>query len=175
VASSDFNFSEKDQLRARYIYNSQVGIDVTPTLAAFFLNTPTKEHLVTLSEYHTFSPTLNNEFRIGYNRYANTTPAGNFKFPGLDQFPNLTFDELNLQIGPDPNAPQFTIQNLYQATDNVQVIRGNHTFKAGVEVHKYISPQSFTQRARGDYEYSTLDLFLRDLSPDVLGERSVGN
>src|SRR6185437_1087285 len=54
-------------------------------------------------------------------------------------------------------------------------IRGNHTFKAGVEVHKYISPQSFTQRARGDYEYSTLDLFLRDLSPDVLGERSVGN
>jgi hypothetical protein len=42
-------------------------------------------------------------------------------------------------------------------------------------VLKYISPQSFTQRSRGDYQYSTLDLFLRDLTPDTLGERSLGN
>jgi hypothetical protein len=175
VGSSDFNFSEKDQLRGRYIYNSIVGIDIAPTLSTFFLPLPQTQHLLTLSEYHTFNPTVNNEFRVGFNRFAQTINAGNFKFPGLDSFPNLTFDDLNLQIGPDPNAPQFTIQNLYQATDNLQVIKGNHTFKFGAEGRKYISPQSFTQRARGDYEYGTTDLFLRDLSPDVLGERSVGN
>ena len=32
----------------------------------------------------------------------------------------------------------------------------------------------FIQRARGDYEYSTLGQYLQDLSPDVLGERSTG-
>jgi hypothetical protein len=127
VGSSDFNISEKDQVRARYVYNSIVGIDVTPTLSAFFLPAPTKEHLATISEYHTFGPRLNNEFRIGFNRYANVTDTGNFKFPGLDQFPNLTFDELNLQIGPDPNGPQFTIQNTYSAIDNIEWIHGNHT------------------------------------------------
>src|SRR6185437_2186720 len=30
------------------------------------------------------------------------------------------------------------------------------------------------QRARGDYDYSSVDLYLHDVSPDSLGERSVG-
>src|SRR5204863_7311616 len=108
-------------------------------------------------------------------RFSNIVDAGNFSFPGLDAFPNLTFGDLSLQLGPDPNGPQFTIQNLYQATDNVSWIHGNHSFKFGWEGHMYISPQSFTQRSRGDYNYNTLDLFLRDLPPDNLGERSLGN
>jgi len=32
----------------------------------------------------------------------------------------------------------------------------------------------FIQRVRGDYEYSTLQQYLFDLTPDVLGERSAG-
>jgi len=53
--------------------------------------------------------------------------------------------------------------------------KSHHTFKFGIEGRKYISPQSFTQRSRGDYEYLTLDRFLRDVNPDVLAERSNGN
>jgi hypothetical protein len=64
---------------------------------------------------------------------------------------------------------------VYQAIDNVSWNKGNHNFKFGTEFRKYISPQQFTQRSRGDYDYSSLDLFLRDLSPDQLGERSTGN
>ena len=37
-----------------------------------------------------------------------------------------------------------------------------------------IASNAFVQRSRGDYDYHTLDLYLRDLSPDGLGERSVG-
>ena len=112
---------------------------------------------------------------MGYNRYNNTTPAGDFKFPGLDQFPNIVLNDLNINLGPDGNAPQFNIQNLYQVTDNVTWVKGSHTIKFGFDGRKYISPQSFTQRARGEYNYNDTETFLRDLTPDNLSERSIGN
>ena len=176
VAAIDYTLSDNDQLRGRYIYNKNSGIDTASALPAFYLQVPTTYYLVTLTEYHNFSPTLTNEFRLGYNRYNNTTPAGDFKWPGLDVFPTIDIDELNLSnFGPDGNAPQFGIQNLYQITDNVSWTKGAHTFKFGFDGRKYISPQSFTQRARGEYDYSTLERFLLDLSPDSLSERSLGN
>jgi hypothetical protein len=175
TTSMDYDISSKDQVRGRYIYNSAVGIDNNAALPAFFLPAPSKFHLVTLAEYHTFSASISNELRVGFNRFDNTTPAGSFQFKGLDSFPNLQLIDLGLQIGPDSNAPQFTIQNLYQATDNVTWTKGNHTFKFGMEARKYISPQSFTQRARGDYDYNTTGLYLLDQNPDKLAERSLGN
>ena len=175
IGSMDYNVSTSDQLRGRYIYNRAVGLDASPNLPAFFLPAPTKNHLVTINEYHTFRPNLTNEFRIGYNRYTNVTDTGNFKFSGLDSFPNLEFFDINLQVGPDPNGPQFTIQNLYQMADALSWTKGRHTIKVGIEGRKYISPQSFTQRSRGDYDYVTLDLYLRDQTPDFLAERSLGN
>jgi len=175
TTSMDYDFSSKDQVRGRYIYNSSVGIDNSSALPAFFLPLPSKFHLVTLAEYHTFNASISNELRVGFNRFAQTITAGNFAFPNLDSFPNLQLIDLGLQIGPDSNAPQFTIQNLYQATDNVTWTKGNHTFKFGIEARKYISPQSFTQRARGDYDYNTTSLYLLDQNPDKLAERSLGN
>src|SRR6266478_8254798 len=173
----DYDISAKDHLNGSYIYNNLNAIDNTPTLPAFYLANPANiNRLLTINEYHTFSASLSNELRLGFNRSYSLTATGNFKFPGLDSFPNLTFDELNaLQLGPDPNGPQFGYQNLYQATDNVTWTKSHHTFKFGIEGRKYISPQSFTQRSRGDYEYLTLDRFLRDVNPDVLAERSNGN
>jgi Carboxypeptidase regulatory-like domain len=175
LGSIDYDISSKDQLRGRYVYNSTVGIDTSANLPAFYLNTPFKFHLVTINEYHTFNPNTQNEFRLGYNRYFNTTPAGSFSYPGLDSFPNIVLNTLNgINIGPDPNAPQFTIQNTYQASDSISWTHKAHTLKFGIEGRKLISPQSFTQRARGDYEYNSLGQYLDDLSPDALAQRSVG-
>lgn len=173
--SVDWNISDKDQVRGRYVYNKLDGLDAAAGLPAFFQTEPQRFHLFTLSEFHTFSPNLTNEFRLGYNRFSQIIPAGNFSFPGLDQFPNITIDSLTANIGPDPNAPQSTVQNTYQAVENLSWVKGKHNFKFGVEGRKYISPQSFTQRQRGDYQYGSLDIFLRDLSPDQFGERSTGN
>jgi hypothetical protein len=173
----DYDISSKDQIRGSYIYNDFFAIDATPSLPAFFLPNPANiNRLVTVNEYHTFNASLSNELRLGFNRSYSLTSTGNFKFPGLDSFPDLLFDELNtLQMGPDPNGPQFGYQNLYQATDNVIWTKSHHTLKFGIEGRKYISPQSFTQRSRGDYEYSSMDRYFRDLNPDLLAERSNGN
>jgi hypothetical protein len=177
VQSVDYNISSRDQLRGRYIYNKLDKLDQAANLSAFYTVEPFRFHLFTLGEYHTFSPSVINEFRVGFNRYYNTLPDGNFKFPGLDAFPNIQLGDLGagLQIGPDTQAPQFTIQNLYQGVDNVSWTKGAHTLKIGGEYRWYISPQSFTQRQRGDYQYQATQLFLEDFSPDFFGERSQGS
>ena len=175
VVSGDYDFNPKDRLTLRDIYAQQSAIDIAAELPVFFTNLPVVNHFATVQEVHTFSPSVLNEFRLGFHRNSLFVDTGNFSFPGLDSFPNIQIAELNLQIGPDPNGPQFAIQNSYQAIDNVSWTKGNHNFKFGTEFRKYISPQQFTQRSRGDYDYSSLDLFARDITPDQLGERSTGN
>lgn len=178
VQSVDYTISSRDQIRGRYVYNKVDKVDQSANLSAFYTVEPFRFHLFTLGEYHTFSPSVLNEFRVGFNRYFNNTPSGNFQFPGLDAFPNLILLDLGgngLQLGPDSQAPQFTIQNLYQGVDNVSWTKGSHTLKFGGEYRWYISPQSFTQRQRGDYDYNSTQLFLEDFSPDNFGERSAGS
>ncbi len=179
TTSMDYTISEKDSFRGRYIYNRLTATDTSGggiPFPVFFTPEPFRYHLVALSEFHTFTPNLTNEFRLGFNRYQNNLSSGNFTYPGLDQFPNLVFDDQGfVNLGPDSNSPQFTIQNLYQALDNVSYVKGKHTIKIGFDGRKYISPQGFTQRARGDYEWNNLTEFLQDLAPTSFGERSTGN
>jgi len=175
TSSVDYNISDKDQLRGRFLYNKVDAIDAAAELPAFYLPLPTRFYLATLTEFHNFTPNVTNEFRLGYNRFNTIVPSGNFQFPGLDQFPNLQLDDLGIQMGPDTAAPQFTIQNLYQASDNITWTWNKHTFKFGFDGRKQISPQSFTQRARGDYEYSNIGNYLTDLVPDDLAQRTTGN
>ena len=176
VASVDYNISGKDQLRGRYIFNNVNQIDTAAQLPAFYATEPTKYRLINISEYHTFTPTVTNEFRVGFNRFDSTVPVNNLTFPGLGVFPNLTFYDqgAGLVLGPDGNAPQFTIQNFYQFVDNVSWVKGKHSFKFGGEYRWYISPQQFTQRARGDYQYNASQTYFEDFSPDNFGERSAG-
>jgi hypothetical protein len=83
--------------------------------------------------------------------------------------------DLGLDIGPDPNAPQFNIENSYQIVNNVTYLAGNHTLKFGGDFRRVIAPQSFVQRSRGDYRYVFTDTFLRDISPDEAAQRTVGS
>jgi hypothetical protein len=175
VTSVDYNLSANDQLRGRFISNLSRQIDTGAILPEFYTSVNTTSYLATLAEYHGFTPRLTNEFRFGYSRYNNTSPAGNFTFPGLDQFPNLVFNDLNLQLGPDPTFPQAVIANVYSGTDNVTWARGNHTLKFGTELRKYIAPEQFTQYLRGDYEYTTAAGYLLDQTPDYQAIRSMGH
>ena len=177
VGSVDYTISATDSLRGRFILNRTGSIDSTGFPSVFYDTVPTNAYLATLSEYHTFTPSLVNEFRMGYNRLYTETPVPNIKFPGLDSFPNIVIFELggvNNTFGPDPNGPQSGIQNQYQLSDTLSWTKGAHTFKFGFDGWKQISPQTFTQRSRGDYEWSYLSDYLFDNIPDYLAERTVG-
>lgn len=172
--SVDYTPSQRDNFRFRYTYFTQGSIDTTNSLSQFFTTLPLREHLGAFSWFHNITPNLINELRIGYNRMAQNFPVTDLKYPGLNQFPNLIFFDAGIDIGGNDNAPQSGIQNLYQLVDNVSYIRGKHTLKFGFDGRKYISPQNFVQRQRGDYEWNTLDPYLHDLAPDYFGERSAG-
>jgi hypothetical protein len=178
VGSVDFNQSDRDQWRWRYVDNKISLIDTgngATNLPVFFLPRPIRQSLTSVSEFHTFSSNLVNEFHLNYNRYNSTTSSGDFKFPGLDVFPNILIQgDLNLQIGPNPNSPQATIQNTYQLSNSVAWIRGRHELKFGFDGRKLIAEGTFIQRIRGDYDYTNLDRFLRDLVPDSLAQRNNG-
>ena len=174
VASSDYTLSDKDNLRGRFILNRQGSIDTSGFPASFYGTVPVNSYVATLSEYHNFSANITNEFRFGYNRLNQTFPAPNPGYAGLDVFPNITLFDLGVNIGPDPNAPQFTIQNSYELTDNLTWTKGKHTLRFGFDGIDWISPQFFTQRARGDYEYNNTSDFLFDYYPDYLAQRNAG-
>ncbi len=178
--SFDWVIGQNDSLRGRLAYTKNTGFDTAAQLPAFWDTLPTTYWLATLSEYHNFGTAVSNELRFGFNRYANVTPTGNQTFPGLGTFPNLQIYELNgIQLGPDGNAPQETIQNLYQFVDNVSYVKGKHNFRFGGEFRWYISPQTFTQRVRGDYEWQFMSDYLNDFAPNSstvdFAERSAGD
>ncbi len=175
VASSDYNMSNKDQIRVRFIDNKQTGIDNNGQLPAFWTTLPQRFYLVSLAEYHTFSSNVTNEFRIGFNRFTQYYTVPNIKFPGLDALPNITLDDVDgVNIGPNGSAPQFSVQNTYQLVENFSWTKGKHALKFGFDGRRSISPQHFIQRERGDYDYTTLESYLNDEIPDGLAERNLG-
>jgi hypothetical protein len=176
LASVDYNVSDKDQVRWRLINNKIDQLDNLANLPAFWTTLPQRFWLTSLSEFHNFTPNVTNELRLAYNRFTQYYLLPNFQFPGLDKFPNITIDnDLALQIGPDSNAPQFTVQNTYQLVENINWTTGKHTFKFGFDGRKLISPQHFIQRERGDYNWPDLQSYLLDLVPDDFAERNLGD
>jgi hypothetical protein len=172
LVAIDYNMSDKDQLRGRWIYNKSSSI-VAATVPAFNESQPFNNYAYNLSEFHNFSPTLQNEFRTSFSRNFNQLPAASQTFPGLDAYPVITIDELNgITLG--PVGPAGSVQNLFQVTDNVTKILGKHTIKVGGDFIDMIAANYFIQRVTGNYEYSSLELFLTDQAPDSLGERSAG-
>ena len=173
VVSIDYNMSDKDQVRGRWIYNKHDGIDTGAQLPVFDVPSPNNNYMYSLSEFHNFSPTLQNEFRSSFSRNFNSLGIPNITFPGLNVFPVIQIDDMNgVTMGPD--GPSGSIQNLLQLQDNVNIVKGNHTIKFGYHFTDVILTNYFIQRVLGNYEYSTLQQYLQDLTPDVLGERSAG-
>ena len=174
LGSVDWNISDRDQVRGRYIYSRFSGLDTSASLPIFFVTAPSNTHLISLSEFHAFSGTAENELRLAYSRNDSRKTAGNFSFPGLDSFPTLTFQDLQFQLGPDVNVPNGQIQGELQAVDALTKTWGRHTLTTGYEFHDVIMTSSFVSYPRGNYWYSSLDQYLGDRTPDVFGQRTLG-
>ena len=100
-----------------------------------------------LSETHQFSPTLFNEFRLGYNhlRASRVQPNANtegipqqFGIQGIPQgnsnggLGSIYFTGLNY-LGSSQYLPSIELSTTSQITDNVTKTLGRHTLKAGFQ------------------------------------------
>jgi len=176
VLNLDYTQSTRTQHHGRWNQTDNYGVGLAG-LPIFNEPVPVKQRLFSYTLLHQFTSKLTNETRLAYRRSDNSFPVTTkFNFPGLDTtFPNVTFDDLGVVVGPPPNYPQTTIENNYQVVNNFTYIAGSHSLKFGGDFRKVISPQTFTQRSRGDYDYSESQFYFYDLTPDVVAQRSVGD
>ncbi len=173
VINLDYSQSKDTQHHFRFTMTNGTDIDNTANLPAFFALVPSKQRLFSYTLLHNLNANITNETRLAFRHSTQAFPVPDLKFPGLDAFPNIDLDDLGLSIGPDPAAPQSTVENSYQVVNNVTWLLRNHSLKFGADFRNIIAPARFVQRERGDYEYLAIEDFLRDLSPEF-GERNVG-
>lgn len=155
----------KHQLRGRFLYDRFRAPDFNPSQPQQqFLGTNSSDaRKIIFTDAWAISPTVVNDFRASYSRLN----GPNLIVPGaFTNFPNVEVDELGSNLGPNGLAPQGYAQNVYQWLDNITYIRGKHTFKFGAEVRKYISPTNTLPRARGEWDYASLNTLINDLVPD---------
>jgi hypothetical protein len=100
---------------------------------------------------HTFSPTILNEARVGYQQNVNDINTG---IPGVPEAGGLqgTFDDGTAGFGSYSGYPQFFKEHIYTYSDMVSISHGNHNFKIGADFRRNIENSEFSV-ARPSYEF----------------------
>ncbi|MBZ2184867.1 MAG: TonB-dependent receptor [Bryobacter sp.] len=133
-----YNYNDLDQARPQLI----------PTNFQIF---PIRSHIATFSDTFNLTPTVVNEFRLGYNRsYINRI---NTTFPGGQGGLNV--------VGLFPADFQSRLRfanNSYTVVDNVSSVRGRHTLRAGFEIRRVQS--SRIQQQNPEHNFPSLASFL---------------
>ena len=172
----DWNMSQRDQAYVRYSYAHEIiqhGLPLGPILDGSGFGGKTDTNLAEnfmLSETHTFSPSLVNEFRFGYNWIAsqyhqpnedNYTLATSLGLggipnngPGLGGLPLGYFDG---SIGINQwgsVGTQDEAQNVYQFLDNMTKTVGNHSLKVGVSLQAIRVFDRYAAAPTGQYFFN---------------------
>ncbi len=154
----DHNFSEKDQMFARFSYSDTPQLIPGPFMGiadggSFSAGDQTASSInVALSETHSFSPMLVNEARIGVNRIATTRVQpfsndlsnipGQFGIQGVPQVPangglgTIFITGLNT-LGSNQFLPSIETSLTSQYMDNLTKVWGKHATKVGFE-HQHL-------------------------------------
>jgi len=98
------------------------------------------------SYVHTFSPTILNEFKVGYTQ---NNVGESVSTPGV---PQIIFDDNTLGFGSYNGYPQFFKEHDYSYGDMVSISHGNHNIKVGVDIKRNIENSEF-DIARGSYYF----------------------
>ncbi len=162
--NGDLNLG-KHQVRARVLYDRQRLPQVNPIQPqSQFTGTQTDDaRKYILTDAWTISSRVINDFRLSFSRLNGPNLIDPSQFAN---FPNVEIDPFGSNLGPFSLAPARYVQNVYQAVENVSYIRGKHTFKVGVEGRNYITETTSLPRARGEWDYASLNSLVNDFVPD---------
>ena len=173
TANYDRNFNGgRDILRERFFYSnfhsdlpygagnlgSQFGAAISTGDLDFPEFLPVHDRFLSVSETHTFSSRLVNDFRIGFVRIANdidNEPLVNLNDLGITR-PNSNFDtdiyrfELaSFQIGPTPAANVSSLQSTFTLLDTVGLNVGRHVLRMGGEFDRVYINKNYPQLFNG--------------------------
>jgi len=169
LGRTDFKLTNNDALWFYGLWETHPSEDSLPFTGATIPGQPEQalRHYWqdAVSWTHTFSPTVLNEFRIGYTRFnfAAVTPVDPinptaYGFTGITpqntaaaSLPVMTTPLFTL--GFSANGPQPRIQNVYQLTDNFSKVWGHHTFKAGFNFNRGSIDNPFYNNLGGNFGF----------------------
>jgi hypothetical protein len=175
----DEKISEKDSLFGTYVY------DYSPLTQPDILNNVlqqsiAKRQIAAIEENHTFSPTLLNSFRLGYNRdHANAVqplkainPAAADTSqewaPGYAP-PRVISSGLNTIPGLAP--PTFSyVWEAFQGYDDAFLTKGLHSIKFGFGVERdHLNETTTTADFLGTFRFGAINNFLTNRPGSVVG------
>jgi len=190
--SADFDFDLRAQDRIHGYYVVQKDLREEPTAGgAIGANIPgfgdTRDgfrHLGTLSEDHTFGPTLANTVRLGFNRIHLTfTPNGfldpakfNIAMPaGSPVASGLPFINVAgaLGFGGPTGEPQGRGDTTAVLNDTLSWLKGRHTFAFGGEIRRAYN-NNIAENI-GSFTYTTMANFLADSGNAFTDQLGSGN
>ena len=180
----DMNFSDKDQVFVRYSFSNEPSFKPGPFTGyadggGFNQGTQANRNQgAGLSWTHSFSPTLINEARIGFNRehvyrvqpYGDDTSdiPSQFGIQGIPQIkgngglPTILIGGTGLganpnvlgQLGSAEWLVSERFSSTYQITENLTKVYKSHTFKGGVEIQHVSLPWTAPPYSRGEFDFS---------------------
>jgi len=156
-----------DSIMGRYLFNrgNNFNLDFGDAAAGFPVSVPALSQAILLGDTHNFSTHIVNEVRVGFNRlnvFFATNTIGTVPSAGsIDQtISRATFtDQSLLPFGLNGGFPQGRIVNTWQAQDNLNWVKGKHTFKAGVNYTYQRSPNTFLPNLNGAFRFADWESF----------------
>jgi outer membrane receptor protein involved in Fe transport len=192
IVKVDHSFNANNLLTGRYYIGDStqsfplalVGGGLVP---GYNTITPTRVQLIAISYVATLTPSLVNEVRLGWNRFAegffpedrnfdptsiglNTIEAGTPNAGGY----NMGLPKISIfgvaPLGADNGDPRQRVDTNWHYIDNVSWNHGKHDIKFGYEYRRTSISQQFNRGFRGTLSFDTFDDFIAGI-PDGGSQR----
>lgn len=185
IVKIDHQFNQNNLLTGRYYFGDSdqsfplalVGGGLVP---GYNTATPTRVQLISLSYVATISPTLLNEVRLGWNRFAEgffpqdrsfdpTSIGLNTVAPGTPNTGayNLGLPKISIPglapLGADNGDPRQRVDTNWHYIDNVSWKAGKHDIKFGYEFRRTSVSQIFNRGFRGTLSFASLATFIQGI------------
>ena len=170
----DHKLSDKAQLLTRFSLNQVTGPETNPDQMAldpsFAIRFFDHQRNAAVRYTRTFSPHLTSETSFGYIRSTPFFPSSNHSQPAIN------FGDGLLQSFGAPAGSIFgSYSNLYQLKHDMTGIRGNHTFKWGVEFRVNRDSTIFGTAPNGAYSFGGGPAYYSTTAPPILSASGTHN
>jgi Carboxypeptidase regulatory-like domain len=170
----DHSFSEEDTMTVTYndfednTLTQDNTVCASRTVPGFSCNVGLLSRIGGLSETHSFSPSLINEFKGGYSEFENPRVQNDqglnylqmfnisgtrFDGPALTGLPSISVNGF-AGLGEATNLPQERVDNTFEYGDNLSWNRGTHALKFGGDFQRFQSNGAIVGNGRGSYTFN---------------------
>ena len=166
---ADFNVKDQHQLTIRHNFvdaNNDVG---TPSATGY--RTPDNfydfrsQTNATVGQLTSRFGTSVNEARVAYTRIRDRRGGQEFETQRFPTVEVVLSGSLTITSGREPNSTANELdQNILEITDDLTMVRGDHTFTLGTHNEFFAFRNLFIRDNFGRYRFSSLDLFEQGLA-----------